>query len=129
MKIPNPFNKYRKHELVGCWDTEDGSGFSMIMGTWLEFNSDGTGSYETWHIDPFEEDSYHLKGAFKWENLSENTIKVIETTIINEHIEEILTYHLKKVGSRIDLTSTNPELEEVDMESFWKFGQVLFKTS
>lgn len=128
MKIPNPFNKYRKHELVGYWDTEDGSGFSMIMGAWLEFKSDGTGSYESWHNDPFEENSYHLKGAFTWESLSENTIKLIETTKANERVEDILTYHLK-VDSRVALTSTNPELEDVAMESFWKFGQALFKTT
>lgn len=111
-----------KENLYGEWITEDGSGFSMIMGSWIVFKKDGTGNYESWH-NGTEEDSYIFKGDFLWEKTGIFQIKIQE----KDKPYEIIDYQFKKIKNRIELSNFGNEKRKSEFEQFWNFGQVLFR--
>lgn len=109
----------KKDELCGEWDSDDGTGFIMIMGAWMKINTNGTGKYENW-----SKGDYNYNGEFEWERIGKNKIRIQDKG--SEKIEEI-KYKLEKINGRIELTSSQPELEKFEINAFWKFGQIMFK--
>lgn len=123
--IIKKFNSLLKirDEICGEWITEDGSGFSIIMGSWIEFKKDGNGKYESWSNSGEETEYYNIE-EFKWKRIGKKTIQIQENG--SEKIE-LIKYNLTKSNGRIELTSSQPELEKFGIEAFWHFAQVLFK--
>ena len=66
-----------KDEISGEWFTEDGSGFSMIMGSWVEFKSNGSGKYESWS-NSNDDTGYHFSGDFTWKRIGKKQIEISE---------------------------------------------------
>ena len=66
-----------KDELCGKWTTEDGSGFSIVMGSWIEFNSDGTGKYRSWSSSN-DDTGYDISEEFFWKRLGKTQIEIVE---------------------------------------------------
>lgn len=112
-----------KDELCGTWCSEDGSGFRMIMGSWMEIKPNGTGRYESWHNSK-DDTSYSIKGEFNWNRIDQNRIHIQE----NDTVKSVeIKYKIIRKNGRIELTSNDPELEKLGIDSFWRFGQVMFK--
>ena len=61
----------RSDELFGKWDTDDATGFGIMMGAWIEFKPNGTGSFESWENS---DNGYEFKGDFKWERIGDKKI-------------------------------------------------------
>ncbi|MCK7591629.1 hypothetical protein M0G43_13660 [Subsaxibacter sp. CAU 1640] len=114
----------KKDELWGEWNSDDGSGFMMIMGSWMKINSDGTGKYESWSEGDDETGGYNYSGEFEWERIGEKNIRIRENE--TEKTEEI-EYKLERKNGRIELTSPQPELEKFGIDAFWNFAQKMFK--
>jgi len=110
-----------QENLHGEWTTEDGSGFSMIMGSWIVFKKDGTGSYESWN-NGGEEDGYLFKGDFLWKKTDDLQIKIQESN----KPDEIVNYQFKNIQNRIELSNSDNK-DQSELEQFWNFGQVLFR--
>ena len=115
---------FNKDELCGEWNSDDGSGFMMIMGSWMKIKRDGTGKYESWSEGDDETGGYNHNGEFDWKRIGENKIRIQEKD--SEKIEEI-EYELRKHNGRIELTSPQPELKKFEIDAFWNFAQVMFK--
>ncbi len=113
-----------KDEILGEWHTEDGSGLSMIMGSWVEFRQNGNGKYERWS-NSGEETSYYYKGDFTWKRIGEKQIEVIEQIDTEQHI---INYKLENINNRIELSnSEKTKIGAVKIEEFWNFAQIMFK--
>lgn len=110
-----------KDEICGEWVTDDGSGFSMIMGSWIKFNSNGTGEYESWSNSPGDL-GYNYDGDFLWSRIDNNKIEII---LLPEKTKEIIAYKLQKVNNRIELS--NLEKKKNELDGFWNFAQIMFK--
>jgi hypothetical protein len=113
----------KKDELCGEWNSDDGSGFIMIMGSWMKINTDGTGKYESWSKGD-DETGYNFNGEFEWERIEKNKIRIKEDGA--EKVEEI-EYKLEKKNGRIELSSLQPELEKFGIDAFWNFAQTMLK--
>ncbi|MGG5209565.1 hypothetical protein ACQWU4_11505 [Chryseobacterium sp. MIQD13] len=112
---------FLKETLTGEWLTEDGSGFSMIMGSWIEFKRDGTGSYESWYNG---EESYHLKGSFNWVKTGPFQIKIQESN----KDPEIIDYRFQTIHNRTELLNSSGKVDgKTEFEQFWNLGQTVFK--
>jgi hypothetical protein len=129
MKLLNLFNRKKrelsednKDELCGEWTTSDGSGFYGIMGSWMIIRPNGTGNYESWS-NSGEDNSYNYSGEFNWERIDKNKIAFNESD--TESIE-IIEYDLSVMNGSKELTSLQPELSKVKIESFWNFAQVMY---
>lgn len=113
-----------KDELCGDWLTEDGSGFSVIKGSWIQFKSDGNGKYESWSNNN-DETSYNLSGEINWNRISENKIEIIEK---DNSEKTIIEYKLEKVNNRIELSNLHSDnVSKNDIKGFWFFYQVMFR--
>lgn len=111
-------------EICGTWTTEDGSGFSMIMGAWINFKSNGSGEYERW-TNGDNETSYHLKGNFSWKRIDKDKIEIDE---LKNSKKELISYKIKKVNNRLELSNQeNKIVGSTEIEEFWDFAQVMFK--
>jgi|GEM_PF-2653705 len=113
-----------KDELCGEWSSCDGSGFIIIMGSWMKIKSDGTAQYEIWGDESCENGAYNNKGEFKWHRMGDKKITIQEK---GSNQKEEIKYELKKKNGRIELTSWQPELENFGVEGFWNFYQIMFK--
>ena len=116
-------NRFRTDELFGQWHTEDGSGFMIVMGSWIEFRKNGTGSYESWSTAD-DETGYNYKGDFNWKRLGKNRISIQE---MNSEKVEIIEYKIDFVKGRKELTSKQKQIGSVTIEGFWNFAQVMFR--
>lgn len=114
----------KKDELCGEWNSDDGSGFMMIMGSWMKINSDGTGKYESWSEGDDETGGYNYSGEFEWKRIGEKKIRIKENE--TEKIE-VIEYKLESKKDRMELTSPQPELDRFGIEAFWNFAQTMFK--
>ncbi|MBB3696971.1 hypothetical protein KMW28_21995 [Flammeovirga yaeyamensis] len=115
---------FKRDELIGEWNTEDGSGFSIIMGSWIKFRKDGSGHFKSWaNVD--EEASYNLDGSFNWKRINEKTISIQEH---KSEIIEIIEYRIENSNNRTVLTSEQEQKGTVNIEGFWNFSQVMFKS-
>ncbi|MDO5979139.1 hypothetical protein [Flavivirga spongiicola] len=114
----------KKDELLGEWNSDDGSGFMMIMGSWMKIKFNGTGKFESWSEGDDETGGYNHSGEFDWKRIGQNKIRIQEKG--SSKIEEI-EYVLKKQNGRIELTSGQPELEKFEINAFWNFAQIMFK--
>ncbi|MEO8515795.1 MAG: hypothetical protein ABI426_03580 [Flavobacterium sp.] len=113
-----------KDELSGEWHTEDGTGFSMIMGSWIEFKPNGEGKYESWSNSE-EDDGYSYNGEIIWQHIGENKIEI---TKIGESKKETIIYKLKKINNRLELSNLNKKkVGSIEVDGFWHFSQVMFK--
>jgi len=110
-----------KDELCGEWITEDGSGFSIMMGAWIAFNPDGTGAYESWS-NSGDDTGYHFKGALAWKRITWNQIEITE---LANPTKETIRYKLQKVNNRIELS--NLDDPHAGIEGFWNFAQIMFR--
>lgn len=112
-----------KDELCGEWHSEDGSGFMIVMGSWMKINSNGTGKYESW-CNSGDEGGYHYKGKFKWVRIEKKTITIQE---YNSDKIEIILYELNNFHGKTELKSHQPELSKFGIDAFWNFAQTMFK--
>lgn len=110
-----------KDELCGKWITEDGSGFSMIMGSWIEFKPDGNGKYESWSNSQ-DDTGYNFTGEFTWKRISKGQIEITQQ---ENATKEIINYKFQKVNNRIELS--NLDNSDAAMEQFWNFAQIMFR--
>ena len=115
--------RIKKDELLGQWNTDDSSGFMIVMGSWVEFRKDGSGSYESWSNGD-DETSYNYKGNFNWKRLEKNKITIQE---INSEKMELIEYQIRNVNGRKELSSKQKQSGTVIIEGFWNFFQVMFK--
>ena len=115
--------RIKKDELLGQWNTDDSSGFMIVMGSWVEFRKDGSGSYESWSNGD-DETSYNYKGNFNWKRLEKNRITIQE---INSEKMELIEYQIRKVNGRKELSSKQKQSGTDVIEGFWNFFQVMFK--
>ena len=115
--------RIKKDELLGQWNTDDSSGFMIVMGSWVEFRKDGSGSYESWSNGDGET-SYNYKGNFNWKRLEKNRITIQE---INSEKMELIEYQIRKVNGRKELSSKQKQSGTDVIEGFWNFFQVMFK--
>ena len=116
-------NLFKKDELFGQWHTEDGSGFMIVMGSWMELRKDGTGTYKTWSIGD-DETSYNYKGDFIWERIAENRINIQEK---DSEKTEMIEYKIIIINGREELTSKQKQMGSVKLKAFWHFAQIMFR--
>ena len=122
--IEKLFFWYKRDELFGKWSTEDGSGFSIIMGSLIEFKKDGNGKYESWSNND-DQTEYKLNGEINWIRKGKNTIEIID--IKNSERTQI-EYKLTLTNNRIELSNlNNKKVGKIELEGFWFFSQVMFK--
>ncbi|GAB5399213.1 MAG: hypothetical protein Aureis2KO_07980 [Aureisphaera sp.] len=114
----------QKDELCGEWNSDDGSGFMMIMGSWMNIKPDGTGAYKSWSEGDDEIGGYNQIGVFNWERIGQTQIRIQEK---GSDIKEDIEYKIKKRNGRIELTSHQPKLNALGIEAFWNFAQIMFK--
>ena len=122
MSILSFFSK--RDEICGEWHTEDGSGFSMIMGSWIEFKSNGKGNYESWSNSE-DDTGYKFSGEISWKRIDKNKIEIRDLT---NSTKEIINYKIQKVNNRIELSNLEKKkVGSVEMEEFWNFAQIMFR--
>jgi hypothetical protein len=112
-----------KDELCGKWTTDDGTGFIVMMGSWMEIRPDGTGSYESW-AGSDDDTGYEFKGNFTWRRLGPDTICIQKK---GADKEEWIKYKIEYVNGREELTSEQKQMGSVLLKGFWDFAQVVFR--
>lgn len=113
----------QKDEICGNWSSEDGSGFSMMMGSWVSFKSDGTGEYESWSNGD-EETSYNYTGKFTWKRTNKKQIEIRELN----NTPELIDYTIKIINGIEELSNLNFKMAgNHKLEGFWNFYQNLYK--
>lgn len=110
-----------KDELCGEWITEDGTGFSIIMGSWIEFKANGTGKYKSWSNSK-DDSGYNFNAEFIWKRMNKDQIEI---TDLASQKKETINYKLQKVNNRIELS--NVDNSNSGMEEFWNFAQIIFR--
>ena len=116
-----------KDELVGNWLTDSSGGFLIVMGSSINFNANGTGSFKSWASGDEEDGGYNYEGNFKWERVNNTQIKIKEN-----QKEEIITYIIKpyknpygKKGKQV--TSPTKKVGKTEVSGFWNFAQDIYK--
>lgn len=113
----------QRDEIWGNWYSEDGSGFSMVKGSWVLFKSDGTGEYESFSNGD-DETSYNYAGKFTWKRTNK---KQIEITELNKN-PELIDYKIKTINGVKELSNLSFEVEgNYKVEGFWNFYQTVYK--
>ena len=116
-------NYLKKDELLGKWSTDDGTGFVIVMGSWIEIRRDGTGSYESWASGD-DDTSYNYKGEFDWKRLERSKIRVQKS---DSNEVEVLEYRIDIINGREELTSKQEDARKEVVIGFWDFAQVMFR--
>ncbi|MFT3796634.1 hypothetical protein [Flavobacterium sp.] len=123
--MKNWFSFLSKDELCGQWSTDDGSGFSMIMGSAIHFKPDGTGTYQSWGGNEDDDTGYDFSGEFTWKRTGK---KEIEITKIPDGKPETVRYKLTKWHNLTELSNSESHpIGHTTIEGFWDFYQTLFK--
>lgn len=113
----------QRDEIWGNWSSEDGSGFSMIMGSWVSFQSDGTGEYKSYSSGD-DETSYNYDGKFTWKRINKKQIEITE----HNKSPELINYKIKTINGVKELSNLSFEVEgNYKLEGFWNFYQTLYK--
>lgn len=113
----------QKDEICGNWSSEDGSGFSMMMGSWVSFKSDGTGEYESWSNGD-DDTSYNNAGKFTWKRTNKQQIEITELN----SAPELIDYKIKTINGAKELSNLSHEMTgNHRLEGFWNFYQNLYK--
>lgn len=111
----------QKDEICGNCSSEDGSGFSVVKGSWISFKSDGTGKYESW-CNGDDETSYNYAGKFTWKRTNKKQIEIKE---FNKN-SELIDYKIKTINGVKELSNLNFEMAgNYKLEGFWNFYQTL----
>ena len=121
ISLSNIFNK--KDEICGQWTTEDGAGFMISMGSWIEFKRNGTGTFKRWRNDE-SGSKQETKGKFAWKRSDEDKISIQE--VGTQKLEEF-HYKIETSDSGESLCSVVDPFGEVKDDGFWNFGQVMFR--
>lgn len=116
-------------ELVGIWETTNGGGFQMIMGSRLEFRKDGTGKLEDWGNGGDDEEPYDSYSEFVWKRTGKNKIEVRYAVKSKfEEVEYEMRDYKGAYGIHYDeLFSPNQPLGETGFNGFWAVPTELYR--
>jgi hypothetical protein len=110
-------------ELVGEWNTDDGTGFYFaVMGYYLKFSDEGNGIYAYWSSDK----EFDKEQEIEWQRIDEKTIKI---KFSSDENWDIVSYEKEYINSKtLEIYEPNNDFSKHG-KAFWKVYSTLRKKS